>query len=46
MTRLKWKLISVFSDIVLIWTQDRGMVCVEGSIGLEIVLDIPDGTIR
>ena len=29
MTRLKWKLASVLSDIVLILTLDRCMVCVE-----------------
>ena len=28
-TRLKWKLILVLSDIVLILTQDRSMFCVE-----------------
>ena len=34
------------SDIVLILTQDRCTVCVERTIGLEIVLDAPDGTPR
>ena len=33
-------------DIVLILTQDRCMVCVEHTIGLDIVLDAPDGTPR
>jgi hypothetical protein len=33
-------------DIVLILTQDRYIVYVERSIGLEIVLDTPDGTPR
>ena len=46
MRRLKWKLVSVLSDIVLILTQDRCTVCVERTIGSEIVLDAPDGTIR
>jgi hypothetical protein len=46
MTRLKQKLILVLSEIVLILTQDRCMVCVERTIGLEIILDIPDGTPR
>ena len=46
MTRLKWKLILVLSDIVLILMQDRCMVCVERNIGLEIILDVPDGTPR
>ena len=44
MTRVKWKLISVLSDIVLIFTQDKCMVCIERNIGLEIILDVPDGT--
>jgi len=43
-TRLKWKLISVLLEIVLILAQDRCMVCVERTIGSEIVLDTPDGT--
>jgi len=40
-TRLKWKLVSVHLEIVLILTQDRSMVCVERTIGSEIVLDAP-----
>jgi hypothetical protein len=39
--RLKWKLISVRLDIVLILTQDRCTVCVEHTIRSEIILDIP-----
>ena len=46
MTRLKWKLVSVLLDIVLIVTQDRCMVSTERTIGLEIVMDAPDGTLR
>ena len=34
------------SDIVLMLTQDRCMVCDKRTIGLEIVLDAPDGTHR
>ena len=34
------------SNIVLILTQDRCMVCVKRTIGSEIVLDAPDGTPR
>jgi hypothetical protein len=45
-TRLKWKLISVRLHIVLILMQQRCMVCVEHSIGSEIILDTPDGTPR
>jgi len=44
--RLKWKLISVRLDIVLILTQDRCMVRAERTIGYEIVLDVPDGSPR
>ena len=46
MTTLKWKLVSVLLEIVLILSQDRCMVCVEHTIGLEIILDAPDGTPR
>ena len=34
------------SNIVLILTQDRCMVCVEHTIGSEIIFDAPDGTPR
>ena len=40
--RLKWKLISVLEEIVLILTQDRCTVCVERTIGSEIIFDTPD----
>ena len=39
MTRLKSKLVSVLSDIVVILTQDRSTVCVERTIGSKIILD-------
>ena len=35
--KLKWKLVSVPLEIVLILTQDRSMVYVKRTIGLEIV---------
>ena len=38
MTRVKWKLVLVLSEIVLILTQDRYAVCIEHTIGLEIIL--------
>ena len=41
MTRVKWKLIGL--KIVLILRQYRCTVCVECTIGSEIVLDEPDG---
>jgi hypothetical protein len=37
---------SVRLEIVLILTQDRCTVCAERTIGSEIVLDAPDGTLR
>ena len=43
---LKWKLVSVDLEIVLILTQDRCTVCAERTIGLEIILNTPDGTPR
>ena len=39
-------LVSVRLDIVLILIQDRCTVYVERTIGLEIILDAPDGTPR
>ena len=46
MTRLKWKLIFVCLEIVLILTQDRCTVCVKHAIGSEVILGAPDGTPR
>jgi hypothetical protein len=40
--RLKWMLVLVYLDIVLILTQDRCSVCAKPNIGSEIVLDTPD----
>ena len=34
------------SDMVLILTQERCMVCVKRTIGLQIILDAPNGTPR
>ena len=45
-TSLKWKLDSVYLEIVLILTQDRCMDCVKHTIGSEIVSDAPAGTPR
>ena len=41
---VKWKLILVHLEIVLISKQDRCMICDKHNIGLEIILDAPDGT--
>ena len=42
---VKWKLVLVCLEIVLIKAQDRCMVCIERTIGSEIILDTPDGTL-
>jgi hypothetical protein len=39
--RLKWKLVLVRLEIVLILTQDRYTVCAEHTMGFEIVLKHP-----
>ena len=38
---LKWKLVSVHLEIVLNLTRDRCTVCIEQTIGQEIILDAP-----
>jgi hypothetical protein len=45
-TRIKWKLVPVCLEIVLILTQNRCTVCAKCIIGLEIIFDAPDGTPR
>ena len=40
--RLKWKLVLVSLEIVLILTQDGCTVCVERTIGSEIFFDAPE----
>jgi hypothetical protein len=42
--RLKWKVVLVHLEIVLILTQDRCTVCAERTIGSKLVLEAPDGT--
>ena len=39
-------LVLVRLEMVLVLVQDRCMVCVEHTIGSEMVLDAPDGTPR
>ena len=41
MMGVKWKLVSVRLDIVLVLVQDRCTVCVKHTIGSEIILDAP-----
>jgi hypothetical protein len=43
---VKWKLVSVRLEIVLVSAQNRCTVCAEYTIGLEIILDALDGTLR
>ena len=42
--RLKWKLVWVHLEIVLILAQERCMVSAQHTIGVEIVFNAPDGT--
>jgi hypothetical protein len=44
--RLKWKLVTVHLETVLILIQDRCTVCAERTVGSEIILHAPDGTTR
>jgi hypothetical protein len=44
--RLKWKLGMVHLVIVLLLMHDWCTVCVERTVGSEIVLEAPDGTPR
>jgi hypothetical protein len=43
---VKWNLVSVHLEIVLVSAQDRCTGCAERTIGLEIILDAPNGTRR
>jgi hypothetical protein len=43
---LKWKHISVRLGTVLFLTQDSYTVCAERTIGSEINLDVPNGTLK
>jgi hypothetical protein len=44
-TRVKWKLVSFFLEIVLNLTQDRCMVCADGAIGLQSFCAHPMGLV-
>ena len=46
MTWVKWKLILVRFEIVLISTQDRCTICTEGAMVSKVMLGMPDGTPR
>ena len=43
---VKWKLVSVRLEIVLVLVQDRSTVCGDRTIGSKIILDAPSGTPR
>jgi hypothetical protein len=43
--RLKWKLDLVRLEILLILSQGTCIVCVERTIGFDVVLDAPDGIV-
>ena len=45
MTWVMWNHISACLETVLVSVEDRCTVCVERTIGSEIVLDAPDGTL-
>jgi hypothetical protein len=45
-TRLNWKLVLVYFEIVLILMQDRCTVCGDSTIGSKLILDTLDGTPR
>jgi hypothetical protein len=45
-TCVMWNPISICLDTVSVSMRDRCTVCAKRSIGLEIVLDAPDGTPR
>ena len=46
MTLVKCKLVLVRLEAVLVSVQDRCMVCARSTIGLQIILDGPDGATR
>ena len=44
--RLKWTLVSVRLEIVLMLTEDRCTFCAEHTTGSKIILDTPNRTLR
>ena len=45
-TLVMWNLTSFYSETELVSVQDGCMVCARCTIGLQIILDAPDGTPR
>jgi hypothetical protein len=46
MARIKWNLVLIRLETVLMSVQDRCTVCVKHTIGLGIILNAADGTPR
>ena len=46
MTWVRWNLVLVYLEMVLVSEQDRCTVCAKYNIGSEIALDASDGTPR
>ena len=44
--RLKWKLISVHLEMLVVLVQDRCMIGAKRTVGSDMILDAPDGTLR
>ena len=44
MTWVMWNLVSIRLVIVFVLVQDRCTICAKRTIGLEIILDAPEGT--
>ena len=44
MNLIRWNLISVRLDTMLVSMQDRCIVCARRTIGSEIIVDTPNGT--
>ena len=45
MTWVMWNLVSIRLETVLPSVQDRCSICINYTIGSEIILDAPDGTL-
>ena len=43
---VRWNLVLVHLETVLVLVQDRCTICAKHTLGLEIILDAPDGTPR
>jgi hypothetical protein len=41
-----WNLVLVYLEIALVSVEDKCTVCAKHTVGIEIILDAPDGTPR